>query len=135
VGKGGFEELAVWQKSKGLAVEVYRITGTSPFSRDLGLKDQMRRAAVSVPSNIAEGDERKTDREAVRYFYIAKGSAAELLTQAIIAHEVGFLSHDEFDNIQIQCRLIMRMLASLISARTTKQTECGATRHGPDHRS
>jgi four helix bundle protein len=91
MGKSGFEELTVWQKSKELAVEVYQLTNSTAFAKDYGLKDQMRRAAVSIPSNIAEGDERETDKEAIRYFFIAKGSAAELITQAIIAREIGYI--------------------------------------------
>lgn len=71
MGKGGFEELTVWKSGKDLAVTVYRLTSAGDFPRDSGLRDQMRRAAVSVPSNIAEGDERETDKEAIRYFYIA----------------------------------------------------------------
>jgi four helix bundle protein len=85
MGKGGFKELKVWQLSKNLAVEIYRLTSSEKFKFDFGLRDQMRRAAVSVPSNVAEGDERDTDKDAVRFFYIAKGSVAELNTQLIIA--------------------------------------------------
>jgi four helix bundle protein len=89
---GGFKDLIVWQKSKELAVNIYRITQESIFSRDFGFKDQIRRAAVSIPSNIAEGDERGTNKDAVRFFYIAKGSLAELQTQIEIAFEIGYLS-------------------------------------------
>ena len=77
----GFRDLNVWQKSKGLAVTIYRITQEGEFSRDFGFRDQIRRAAVSVPSNIAEGDERGTNKDAIRFFYISKGSLAELQTQ------------------------------------------------------
>jgi hypothetical protein len=64
----GFRQLNVWQRSKKLAVEIYRLTQTERFSRDFGLRDQIRRAAVSIPSNVAEGDERGTNREAIRFF-------------------------------------------------------------------
>ena len=94
--KGGFKELKVWQKSKELAVYIYQVTDKEPFSKDYGLRDQIRRAAVSIASNIAEGDERETDREAVRYFYIAKGSSAEVLTQATIAFEIGYIEKETF---------------------------------------
>ncbi|HEY5973570.1 MAG TPA: four helix bundle protein [Geobacteraceae bacterium] len=119
MGKGGFEELAVWQRSKELAVEVYRLTNAGAFAKDFGLRDRMRRAAVSVPSNIAEGDERETDREANRYFYVAKGSLAELLTQTVIALEIGYLTDPQYQELQEKCRTIMKMLASLIRARQT----------------
>src|SRR4051812_41151052 len=84
----GFHDLRVWHDAKALAVSVYQVTETI---RDFGLRDQMRRAAVSVPSNIAEGDERDTDKDSVRCFYIAKGSLAELSTQLEIASAVGVL--------------------------------------------
>ena len=118
MGKGGFKELRVWQKAKTLAVYIYEITNQSGFIKDYGLKDQIRRAAVSIPSNIAEGDERETDKEAVRYFYIAKGSSAELLTQAIIAHEIGYLDDKSFEKIEKECTEISKMLSRLIQARS-----------------
>ena len=89
--KNGFKELKVWRKSKELAVCIYQVTNKGPFSNDYGLRDQIRRVAVSIPSNIAEGVERETDKEAVWYFYIAKGPSAEVLTQAIIAFEIGYI--------------------------------------------
>jgi four helix bundle protein len=120
MGKGGFEALAVWQKGKELAIDVYRLTNAGAFTKDFGLRDQMRRAAVSVPSNIAEGDERETDKEAIRYFFIAKGSTAELLTQTIIAREIGYMPEQQHLELQEKCRTIMKMLAALIKARITK---------------
>jgi four helix bundle protein len=78
----------------------------------------MRRAAVSVPSNIAEGNERETDKEAVRFFYFARGSAAELLTQAIIAKETSYIDQVLFSEIEQRCLEISRMLARLIAARS-----------------
>ncbi len=119
MGKGGFRELRVWQKGKDLAVFIYRVASSGDISRDYGLRDQIRRAAVSIPSNIAEGDERKTDREAVRYFYIAKGSSAEVLTQAIIAYEIGYIQKEVFEEIEERCKEISGMLAKLIAARSS----------------
>jgi four helix bundle protein len=74
--KRGFRGLQVWQLSKDLAVYIYNITNSGSFRRDVGLREQIRRAAVSISSNIAEGDERNTNKEVVRFFYIAKGSLA-----------------------------------------------------------
>ena len=71
----------------------------------------------SVSNNIAEGDELNTDRQAIKFFYIAKGSAAELLTQAIIAHEIGYLEKEPFEHIEDECEAISGMLARLIQAR------------------
>ena len=91
--KKGFKELIVWQKAKDLAVLIYKITlQNKALAQDFGLRDQLRRSVVSIASNLAEGDERETDREAVRFFYIAKGSLAELRTQLQIAYEIGYLS-------------------------------------------
>lgn len=115
--KGGFRSLRVWQKSKGLAVYIYQITNSGAFTKDYSLRDQIRRSAVSIASNIAEGDERETDKEAIRYFYIAKGSSAEVLTQVIIAYEVGYFQKDIFEGLEQRCMEISGMLSKLIQAR------------------
>ena len=117
MGRGGFKELKVWQRGKDLAVFIYKLTDKGNFRSDYGLRDQIRRAAVSIPSNIAEGDERETDKEAVRYFYIAKGSAAEVLTQSIIAFEIGHIRKEEFDELENSCTELSGMLGKLIIAR------------------
>lgn len=115
---GNFQELRVWQKSKELAVFIYRVTKEGAFAKDWGLRDQIRGAGVSIPSNIAEGDELSTDRHAVKFFYTAKGSAAELLTHAIIAHEIEYLTDEQFNQIETECRKISGMLTKLIRARS-----------------
>ena len=115
--KGGFRELKVWQRAKDLAVMIYKITDSGSFCRDFGLRDQIRRAAVSVPSNIAEGDERDTNKDAVRFLYIAKGSLAEVITQTIIAHEIGYLHETDRNHIEQECEALGKMLGSLIKAR------------------
>ena len=118
MGRDGFQGLKVWQKSKDLAVQIYKITEQGMFGKDYGLRDQVRRSSVSIPSNIAEGDERDTDKEAVRHLYIAKGSAAELLTQLIIAHEVNYIDETTFKELEEKCLEISGMLSRLISARS-----------------
>ena len=115
--KHGFKELAVWQRGKKLAVEIYRITSDGAFRRDFGLIDQMRRSAVSVPSNIAEGDERDSDRDSTRFFEIAKGSLGELATQVEIAVEIGYLQAQRADLLSQKCIEIGKMLGGLIKAR------------------
>jgi four helix bundle protein len=117
MGDSGFRELRVWQAAKDLAVVIYRTTDTGPLTRDFGLRDQMRRAAVSIPSNIAEGDERDTNRDSVRFLYIAKGSLAELRTQLTIAHEISALDHPTYEMLESKCSEIGRMLGALIKAR------------------
>ncbi len=110
----GFHDLQVWQAAKTLAVSVYRSTKDMP---DFGLRDQMRRAAVSVPSNIAEGDERDTDKDSLRFFYIAKGSLAELRTQVEIAQEVGLLSANVAQQIESEAKPLAHRLGALIRSR------------------
>ncbi len=113
----GFRGLAVWQKAKGLAVAVYRCTETGRVAKDFGLRDQLRRSAVSVCSNIAEGDERGSAKEAVRFLYIAKGSAAELQTQIEIAAELAYLDPDVAADLLARAAEIARMLGALIRRR------------------
>ena len=115
--KYGFKELIVWQKSKALAVDIYKLTGAGRITRDFSLVDQIRRSAVSVPSNIAEGDERGSDRESIRFFYISKGSLAELITQLEIAKDVGHLTANDVEPLSEQCAEIGRLLGGLIKAR------------------
>ena len=115
---GKFEDLRVWQRSKDLAVFIYKLTDHGKFIKDFGLRDQLRRAAVSVPSNIAEGDDLDTDKQAIRFFYIAKGSCAEVFTQAIISQEIGYITKEEFRHIEEECKAISGMLMMLIKARS-----------------
>ena len=117
---GKFRDLKVWLRGKDLAVFIYELTNQGDFSKDWGLRDQIRRAAVSIPSNIAEGDELDTDKQSVRFFYTAKGSAAEVLTQTIIALEIGYIDAKDFQHIESECMSISSMLTRLIQARTKK---------------
>lgn len=116
--KNGFKELQVWQRAKDLAVSVYKLASQNGLRSDFGLSDQMRRSAVSIPSNIAEGDERLSDRDSVRFFYISKGSLAELRTQIEIAKDVGLITPDDFNRVESESIEIGRMLGALIKARS-----------------
>lgn len=102
VGKKGFKDLLVWQLAKDLAVKVYQVSEKQELKKDYGLCDQIRRSAVSVASNLAEGDERGSNREAVRFFYIAKGSVAELRTQIQIACEAGCLNKPIYESLEAE---------------------------------
>lgn len=117
MGIKGFKDLAVWQKAKDLAVLVYKMSNGAMPGLDFGLKDQMRRSAVSVASNLAEGDERDTDRESIRYFYIAKGSVAELRTQLQIAHESGHLSNTIYETFEKEYDTLGKRIGKLIQTR------------------
>ena len=114
---GNFRKLLVWQKSKDLAVKIYELVRTNPISKDYGFRDQIQRASVSIPANIAEGDELDTDKQSVRHFYIAKGSSAELQTLLIIANEVGYVESDAIEYLLNECKIISAMLSKLIKAR------------------
>ena len=116
---GDFTELRVWVKAKNLAVFIYRVTEKGLFSKDYGMKDQIRRAAVSIPSNIAEGEELGSNKQSIKYFNISKGSSAEVLTQAIISYEIGYLAIEDFNFIIDECRSISKMLNKLIQSRCT----------------
>jgi len=117
---GKYKDLKVWLRGKDLAVWIYRVTGEGKFRQDFGLKDQLRRAAVSIPSNIAEGDELNTNAQSTRHFYIAKGSTAEVLTQSIIALEIGYLTSAQYQHVEEECTAIASMLSRLIQARNIK---------------
>ena len=116
----GYRDLVVWQNAKSLAVEIYKLTSTGEWSKDWGLRDQIRGAAVSVPSNIAEGDARAGDKESIRFFRIALGSIAELETQLDIAREIDYLSQKDLQALLSQTELLAAKLGALIRARTPK---------------
>jgi four helix bundle protein len=116
--ESNFKNLLVWQKSKALAVQVYSLTESGKLAKDFGLKDQLRRSAVSVCSNIAEGDERGTAKDSVRFLFMAKGSVAELRTQLEIAFEVGWLDEKQFQSLDSTALVIAKMLGALIKSRS-----------------
>lgn len=117
MGKFGFRELEVWKNSKQIAVEIYSITNKGGFLKDFGLRDQIRRSAVSIASNIAEGDERDSNKESVRFLYIAKGSLAELITQLEIAKEIGYIDEKRFNDLLGISTVIGKQIGSLIKVR------------------
>ena len=106
--------MIVWQKSMTLVSEIYKITRKLPKEEIYGISNQMRRAAVSIPSNIAEGYERNSAKEFVQFLYIAKSSRAELETQIFICINENFFSKEEASYALNLCLEIKRMLSSLI---------------------
>ena len=109
------------QKATSLATDIYKITSQGEIATDFGLRDQMRRSAVSMASNIAEGKERETPSEFIRFLYIAKGSAGELRTQLHIAREIGYLPEDEFQSLNTRTERLSGMLGNLIKAIRTQK--------------
>ena len=114
---GNFKKLRVWQIAKDLTIEIYKITKSNKFLRDWGLKDQIQRAAVSIPANISEGDELGTNKQSVRHLFIAKGSVAELQTLLIISKEIEYINQETLNLLDNECNLISVMLGKLIKAR------------------
>jgi len=94
-----FEDIEAWRKSRELAKAVYTVTSDGAFANDYGLKDQVRRAAVSVMSNIAEGFDRGGNRDFIQFLSIAKGSAAEVQAQLYVALDAGYVSKEQFMEI------------------------------------
>lgn len=111
-----FEELTSWQEATSLAIEVYRISIDGELGKDFGLRDQLRRAAVSISSNIAEGKERETLKEFIRFLYIAKDSAGELRTQLFIAHQIGYLENSKYIELTQKVEKISGMIGNLIKS-------------------
>lgn len=94
-----FEDIEAWKKSRQLVKSIYHVTSKGSFAKDHSLGDQIRRASISVMSNIAEGYARQTGREFIQFLYIALGSAAEVQSQLYIARDLRYLSQEEFDKI------------------------------------
>lgn len=111
-----FEEIKAWQEARELAKMVYSMTCHGRFSRDFGLRDQIQRAAVSVGSNIAEGFARSGNKEFAKFLWIARGSAAEVQSQAYIATDIGYLSSGQFSSIYDKAQSCSRMIYSLIKS-------------------
>jgi len=109
-----FEDLEIWKRSKGLSVKIYK-----KFSdlRDFGFKDQITRSSLSIPSNIAEGFERDSNKEFIRFLYIAKGSCGELRTQLKIAIEIGYLEEELGESLFHDAEEISYMLNAFIKKR------------------
>lgn len=105
-----YTELIVWQKAVEITCQLYAVTGQFPSEEKFGLTSQMRRAAVSIPSNIAEGYARKNKKENAHFVSIAYGSATELETQLIIAKRLNFLQEDTFASIHPLLEEVLKLL-------------------------
>jgi len=108
-----FEDLIAWQKARSLTSETYRVTDLGKFARDFGLKDQIRRAAVSIMSNIAEGFERGKPSEFHQFLSIAKGSCAELRSQLYVALDAGYLPDPTFEKLRTDATEVGRIIGGL----------------------
>ena len=108
-----FEDFIAWQKARKLTAEIYRVISEGNFARDFGLKDQIRRAAVSSMSNLAEGFERGRPAEFHQFLSVAKGSCAELRTQLYVALDVGYLKLPTFEVLMTQATEVGQILGGL----------------------
>lgn len=117
-----FEDLIAWQKARELVKAVYQVTGCGEFAKDYGLRDQIRRASVSIMSNIAEGFERAGRGEFHQFLVIAKGSAAEVRSQLYIALDANYISGENFSQLKDSAEEVSRIIGGLRSA-VRKQME------------
>lgn len=111
---GNFKNLWVWNEGINLAAEIYELTRTADFSKDYGLKNQIQRAVVSIASNIAEGQERGSDRQTAHFFKIAKASNAEVYTQLQIAYKIGYIDEVTLKKFESKSNMIGSGLYKLI---------------------
>ena len=109
-----FRELDIWQFGKDISLIIYQVTSNFPNEETYGLASQMRRASVSVPSNIAEGFNRFHNKEYKQFLYISLGSCAELETQLEISHELGYLGRKDFEAIIEKINTVSKMTRNLI---------------------
>src|SRR5438034_6231992 len=109
-----FEDIESWKRARKLANEIYNVTAVGRFTRDFGLRDQIRRASISILSNIAEGFERGGDKEFLQFLAVAKGSCGEVRAQLYIAVDQGYLSQDLFERLFDKLNEIGRLISGLM---------------------
>jgi len=110
-----FEDLEVWQGARDAVNAIYKASSNGAFVRDYALRDQIRRAAVSIPSNIAEGFSRHSNKEFIQFLFISKGSAAEVQSQLYTAFDQDYISQEEFDSIYETLEVVAKQLSRLIT--------------------
>jgi four helix bundle protein len=110
-----FEDLPIWKEAKDLAVRIYKITKEDKLKRNFGLSEQIRKAALSISSNIAEGFDRSSRKEFIKYLYIAKGSVSEVRSQLFICKELGYLDNGISEELLGRTTSLTRQIGALIS--------------------
>lgn len=109
-----FEDIEAWQKARELTKAIYAMSNDGQFSRDFGLRDQIRRASVSIMSNIAEGFGRGGNKEFIQFLSTAKGSASEVQAQLYVALDAGYINQDQFQKLYSETEATARMIAGLL---------------------
>ncbi len=117
-----FEDLQVWQEGHRLVLVIYEISADFPKNESFGLTSQIRRAAVSVTSNIAEGFNRKGTKDKLQFYYISIGSLNEVKSQLIIARDLQYINNKKYDNIEEMICLVSRLLNGLIKSMKLKES-------------
>jgi four helix bundle protein len=116
----GFEQIISWQKARELNKTIYKLTQEKDFSKDFALRDQIRRASISISSNIAEGFGRKTNKEFICFLNVAQASCYEVKSQLYLAYDIEYLSKKEFENIYVLCDEISKTIFGLIKHLNSK---------------
>jgi four helix bundle protein len=124
-----FEDLEAWKKARGFAKLIHTVSGNADFGRDFALRGQIRRAAISVVSNIAEGFERDGDKEFLQYPYVAKGSCGEVRAQLYLAVDCEYITEEEFLQLKIKAIELNRMISGLI--KYLKQSNLTGKKYSP----
>lgn len=109
-----FEELEIWRLSMEITKGIYLVSNTGEFARDFGLKDQIRRAIISVSSNIAEGFEKNNNNEFIRFLKIAKGSLGEVRSQLYVSLSLSYIPKEEFENLNQRLEILGKQIGSFI---------------------
>jgi four helix bundle protein len=109
-----FEDIQAWQKARGISLEIYKLSGGGEFGRDFDLRRQIRRSALSIMANIAEGQGRRSDRDFAQFLNISLGSLAETKSHLYLALDLNYLSEDSFEEIYYKLDEVGRMIYALI---------------------
>jgi len=109
-----FEDIQAWQKARELTKAIYALSNDGQFARDFGLRDQIRRASVSIMSNIAEGFGRGGNKEFIQFLSTAKGSASEVQAQLYVALDAGYINQEQFQKLYSETEATARMIAGLL---------------------
>ncbi|GIW90639.1 MAG: four helix bundle protein [Pirellulaceae bacterium] len=119
-----FEDIQAWQEARSLTKDVYAASGQGRWEADYALKGQIRRAGISIMSNIAEGIERRTDTEFARFLAMAKGTASEVKAQLYIALDQGYIDQERFNDLYERCDKVSRYLGSFIRYLRRNDARC-----------
>jgi len=111
---GNYRDLTVWKRAHALALRVYRITRGFPGEERYGLAAQLRRAVISVASNIAEGSGRQSDKEQIRFLRIARGSIQEVESQLLLSHDLGYIANDVWSVLDVETQELSKMMNGLV---------------------